>query len=50
MCFGDFGFGGDNDLRETVITNVLFVFEHFFYSSAKGILYSISVSVNNNFL
>ncbi len=30
--FWGFWFGGDNSLRETVITEVLFVFEHFFYS------------------
>ncbi len=29
------GFGGDNGLRESIVTGVLFVFEHFFYSVLK---------------
>jgi hypothetical protein len=33
-----FGFGWNNGLREAVVLRVVFVFEHFFYSSATGIL------------
>ena len=28
-------FGGDNGLRDSIVTGVLFVFEHFFYSVLK---------------
>ncbi len=33
LAFSDFAFcGGGNGLRESITTDVLFVFEHFFYS------------------
>jgi hypothetical protein len=35
---GVWSFLCNNGLREAVVTDVVFVFEHFFYSSATGIL------------
>ena len=45
FCFLS-SFGGDNGLRESIVTDVLFVFEHFFYSVLKVSYYSRERAVN----